>query len=145
MMVLGKFNPKKPVCLLSKHSFPSLRKHIAGKCPQSQVHFQLSLCREALQALTCLQEPHHGHSVAVPSRLIFCLNINRWVNISDFLRPSGCRGFICVREGFRIRASHWGSFQAICSGRLMSCSEITPCSFLAWSAPKDIPHQTKLI
>lgn len=142
-MVLGKFTPKKPVCFLSKHNFPSLRKHTAGRCPQSQVHFQLSLCREALQALSCLQEPRHGHSMAVPSRLIFCLNINRWVNISNFLCPSGCRGFICVREGFGIRASHWGSLQAICSGRLMSCSEITPCSLLASSAVLQRASHTK--
>lgn len=84
--------------------------------------------------LKCLQEPHHGHIITVPSCLIFCLNINRWVNISNFLRPSSCREFICTREGFRIRASHWGCFQAICSGRLMSCSKITPCSYLVWSA-----------
>lgn len=141
-MVLGNFTPEKPVCFLSKHSFVSLRRHTAGKCPQSQVHFQWSLCREALQALTCLQEPRQGHGMAVPSCLIFCLNINRWVNISNFLCPPGCRGFICVREGFRIRASHWGSFQAISSGRLMSCSEITPSSYLACSKGHPTPNQT---
>lgn len=89
----------------------------------------------------CLQEPCHGHRMAAPSCLIFCLNINRWVDISNFLCPSGCRGFICVREGFRIRASHWGSLQAICSGAV----QIKLCSYLASSAVlHPTPKQTDL-
>lgn len=95
------------------HSFPLSNKYPLGIFPQSQARFQLNLCRKVLQALTCLQEPCHGHIITVPSCLIFCLNINRWVNISDFLHPSGCREFIWARAGFRIRASRRGSFQAL--------------------------------
>lgn len=84
--------------------------------------------------LTCLQEPCHGHIITVPSCFIFCLNINRWVNISNFLCPSRCREFIWAGEGFRIRASRWVCFQARCSGRLMSYLQITPCSHAAPSA-----------
>lgn len=94
--------------------------------------------------LTCLQEPCHGHIITVPSCLIFCLNINRWVNISNFLCLSSNREFIWAREGYRIRASHWVCFQAICSVRLMSCSKITPCSYLARPAGLQGASHTKL-